>query len=190
MTGIVPAVLGALLLGALSTLGDFVWANWQVRHLAVYGVIHGMAIFLAIGLFLGALAGRPTAGAASGVIAGAAAAGSFYVMAPLLGYGAMFVSWILVWVALGLINLMLRARRPEKGSVSVAAGSLLAAGVGRGVAAAMLSGVAFYAVSGMWSPFNPEGWDYAEHFARWTVAYLPGFAALLVGRSGTKQTGS
>jgi hypothetical protein len=34
----------------------------------------------------------------------------------------------------------------------------------------------------MWMPFNPQAWaDYAEHFARWTVAYLPAFAALLVG---------
>jgi hypothetical protein len=28
-------------------------------------------------------------------------------------------------------------------------------------------------------PFDPRGWDYARHFVYWTVAYLPGFAALL-----------
>ena len=35
--------------------------------------------------------------------------------------------------------------------------------------------------SGIWRPFNPVGWDYAVHFAAWTIAYLPGFAALMVG---------
>ena len=42
-----------------------------------------------------------------------------------------------------------------------------------------VSCAAFYAVSGMWFPFNPAGWDYAVHFVSWTFAFLPGFAALL-----------
>jgi hypothetical protein len=168
----INAILGALAVAALSTLGDFVWANWQVRHFALYGVLHGMAIFLAIGLFLGALAARPMAGAIAGVVAGAAAAGSFYLLRPTLGYSAMFVSWILVWIALGVINARLQQ-----------SGSRLPELLGRGVAAALLSGAAFYAVSGMWFPFDPQGWDYAVHFASWTVAYLPGFAALLVRRT-------
>ena len=119
------------------------------------------------------------------MVAGAAAAGSFSVMRPLLGYAAMFASWILVWVALGVVNVFLRAPRPTGGigGVSVGAtGYLMSAGVGRGVAAALLSGLAFYAVSGMWFPFNPQGFvDDVEHFARWTLAFLPGFAALLIG---------
>jgi hypothetical protein len=48
------------------------------------------------------------------------------------------------------------------------------------LAAAFGSGVAFYAISGIWRPFDPVGWDYAVHAAAWTLAYLPGFAALLV----------
>jgi hypothetical protein len=174
------ALTGALILGALSTLGDFVWANWQVRHMAVYGVLHGVAIFLAIGLFLGMLAGRPLAGAIAGVLSGAAAAGSFYAMRPLLGYSAMFVSWILVWIALGFIDALLQVRRPPNAlMMAIPVPQVL----GRGVLAALTSGAAFYAVSGMWFPFNPQGWDYVEHFVRWTVAYLPGFAALLVRRT-------
>jgi hypothetical protein len=173
-----PAIAGALVLGALSTLGDFVWANWQVRHMAAYGVLHGMAIFLAIGLFLGAIAGRPVAGAIFGVLAGAAAAGSFYAMRPLLGYRAMFVAWILVWIALGVINARLQVRQAPTTRVGFVS---LPAVLVRGVLAALASGAAFYAVSGMWFPFDPQGWDYADHFARWTVAYVPGFAALLYG---------
>jgi hypothetical protein len=178
MRSIVNALLGALAIAALSTLGDFIWANWQVRHFVLYGVIHGMAIFLAIGLFLGALGGRPLAGAISGVVAGAAAAGSFYVIRPLLGYSAMFASWILVWVALGFINALLQRRPPGTLVTFISIPRVL----GRGVLAALTSGAAFYAVSGMWFPFNPQGWDYAVHFASWTFAYFPGFAALLVSK--------
>jgi len=177
------AVAGALLLAALSTLGDFVWANWRVRHLMLYGVLHGMAIFLAIGLVLGGRTGAPLLGGIAGVVAGAAAAGSFYLLAPLMGYSAMFASWVLVWIALGFISLWLTmraaARQSGAGSSSVTLGVLLTEGFGRGIVAALASGAAFYAVSGMWFPFNPAGWDYAVHFASWTVAFLPGFAALL-----------
>ncbi len=174
------AIVGALALAALSTLGDFVWANWRVRHLALYGVVHGMAIFMAIGFILGRHrgAGRGARGAVLGVIAGGLAAGSFYALRPLLGYSAMFASWMLVWVALGVIGAWL-SMPPHASGI---AGPLLRAALMRGLAAALLSGAAFYAVSGMWMPFNPRGWmDYAEHFVRWTVAFLPGFAALLVG---------
>jgi hypothetical protein len=38
----------------------------------------------------------------------------------------------------------------------------------------------FYAISGIWFPFNLHG-DYAVHFLYWTIAYFLGFAALLVG---------
>ncbi len=181
------AIAGALAVAAISTLGDFVWANWQVRHLAFYGVLHGMAIFMVIGFVLGVRQGmkRGAVGALLGVIAGALAAGSFYALRPLLGYSAMFASWVLVWIALGVIGTMLATP-----SGSIMAGLLLRRALTRGLAAALLSGAAFYAVSGMWMPFNPQGWgDYAEHFARWTVAYLPAFAALLVGAASPRRTG-
>ena len=41
------------------------------------------------------------------------------------------------------------------------------------------SGLGFYLISGIWRPFDPKGWDYAVHFLSWTIAYLPGFVALL-----------
>jgi hypothetical protein len=49
----------------------------------------------------------------------------------------------------------------------------------RSTLAATGSGLGFYAISGIWFPFDPHGWDYARHFVSWTIAYLPGFAALL-----------
>jgi hypothetical protein len=162
------ALVGALVLAAISTAGDFVWANWRVRHLAVYGVIHGVVMFLVAGYVLGARNGRGMPSAIGGVIAGIAGAASFYALRPLLGYSAMFLSWILVWVVLGYAS---------------------KAGVGRGVVAALRSGAAFYLVSGMWMPFNPSGpLDYAEHFVRWTIAFLPGFAVLTAAKSQTPNS--
>ena len=98
-----------------------------------------------------------------------------------MGYSAMFLSWVLVWIALGFINLWLAVARPCGNSAPAPAAHQVPVkeGLGRGVIAALASGAAFYAVSGMWFPFNPAGWDYAVHFASWTFAFLPGFAALL-----------
>ncbi len=50
----------------------------------------------------------------------------------------------------------------------------------RGLVAALTSGSAFYFVSGIWIPFNPAGLDYLFHFGAWTLAYTPGFAALML----------
>ncbi len=52
----------------------------------------------------------------------------------------------------------------------------------RGVIAMIGSGLGFYLISGIWRPFDPQGWDYAVHFLSWTVAYSAGFLALLSGR--------
>jgi hypothetical protein len=54
----------------------------------------------------------------------------------------------------------------------------------RGLGAAALSGVAFYGISGIWTNPAPGGPDYLRHFGSWTVAFLPGFAALLVEKGG------
>ena len=107
--GLAETMVGSLVIAAVSTTGDFIWPTWVPAHLAVYGFAHAAVLFLAIGLFLGAVASR-------------------------------------------------------------------------GAIAAVASGLGFYAISGIWRPFNPQGWDYAVHFGAWTVAYFPGFAALLIAR--------
>ena len=56
----------------------------------------------------------------------------------------------------------------------------------RGVLAMIGSGLGFYLISGIWRPFDPQGWDYAVHFLSWTIAYLPGFLALLHRRPLTQ----
>ena len=101
-----------------------------------------------------------------------AAAGGFYLLQPFIGYSGLFVMFVGLWVALGLLNGRVLQPGGPIGGVFV-----------RSVLAAIGSGLAFYAISGIWFPFRPHGWDYAIHFTYWTVAYLPGFAALLVRMS-------
>ena len=175
MTGIRAAITSSLIMAATSTAGDFIWATWISSHRAVYGMVHGILLFVVTGVVLGMPARRPAAGALAGALVGALAAGSFYVLAPFLGFSAMFVSWMGLWLALAVVNARLNARSARLPEVAA-----------RGAIAAVASGAAFYAISGIWRPFNPVGWDYAVHFAAWTIAFLPGFAALLVtARSGT-----
>ena len=53
-------------------------------------------------------------------------------------------------------------------------------GTARGVAAAVLSGVAFWAISGIWLSGSTRNPNYLVNFASWFVAFAPGFACLLL----------
>ena len=167
MGRLASAVRASVAIAALSTIGDFIWATWIPQHTMSLGISHGALLFAAVGLALGAQARRPVRGAVGGTVIGAAAAVSFYVIAPVAGYGAMFLAWFGIWIALAAMTG--RLHRWPGGWRAVAT---------RGVVAAAGSGLAFYAVSGIWRPFDPAGWDYAVHFAAWTLAFLPGFSAL------------
>lgn len=167
---LIATVAGSLLLAALSTAADFLWAHFALPHRVVYGLVHGSLIFLALGSYLGALRGRAARGAFGGLGIGLAAAAAFYVLASALGYAAMFVSWMAVW--LGFAALDARALRNVAGR----------GWLGRGGLAAFLSGLAFYAISGIWTRPPPDGPDYVVNFASWTVAFLPGLGALLLGK--------
>ena len=151
------AIIGTLLIAAVSTFGDFVWAGLNLRHRVVYGLAHGTILFLCMGAYFGSLQRNTVRGAIYGAAIGFASAGSFYLLAPFAGYSVMFAVWAFVWIALAFV-----------------AGAPLR----RGVLAMVGSGAGFYVISDIWRPFNPEGWDYALHFLSWTIAYLPGFLAL------------
>jgi hypothetical protein len=166
------AIGGALWAAALSTLGDWIWARFIPAHRPVYGLVHGTALCLGIGVYLGFLRGRAVRGALVGAAIGFAAAGGYYVLARFLGYAAMFVLWMALWMAFGLLVArgLHEPRQP-------AGGAWL-----RGGMAAIASGLAFYAISGIWTEHRAAGPDYPYNFACWTIAYLPGFAALLLRR--------
>jgi len=169
MKHVPEAIGGGLAMAAVSTLGDYVWATWIPSPRVSFGLAHGVLVFLCVGAYLGAVAGQTAKGAMAGPIVGLLAAASYYALAPVLGRSAMFAAWIALWVALGLVNARLR-RQP---------GGIRDALI-RSSVAAISSGIAFYLISGIWFPFDPQGWDYAVHFASWTFAYLPAFLALLV----------
>jgi hypothetical protein len=169
MSGPVAAVAGALALAALSTFFDFLWARFVSAHRMPLGLIHGTLLLLALGLYLGALRGHAARGALAGALVGLCAAASFYLLVPLLGYSAMFVSWMALWLGFAFLDARLR------GGVRAREAFI------RGLAAAAASGLAFYAISGIWTKPAPGGPSYAYHFLCWTIAFLPGFGALLFG---------
>lgn len=171
MHGLTTALLGALLLGLLSTAYDAIWAAWIPGHRAVYGLVHGMTLLSAVGLVLGWSARRPIAGLAGGAASGLAAAASFYAMAPVLRMSAMFPAWMLLWLLFAALDAYLHGRRIGSRATIV-----------RGLLAAALSGAAFWLISGIWLDRTHARPDYLWHFACWTFAYFPGFAALLARR--------
>ena len=97
------ALIGALVIAAVSTLGDFVWAGLHLRHRMVYGLAHGCLLFLCIGAYFGSLERQTLKGALYGAAIGLAAAGSFYLLAPMAGYSVMFFVWAFVWIALAFL---------------------------------------------------------------------------------------
>jgi len=164
------ALVGALVTAAVSTLGDYLWANVIPHRIALYGLAHGLVLFLTVGLCLGMPARKPVAGAIGGAVVGLSSAGLFYAIQPIVGYApAMFILFFGLWIELGLLTGRVLQQRDSMRAVLV-----------RSALAAIGSGLGFYAISGIWFPFNPHGWDYAIHFVYWTLAYLPGFTALLL----------
>ena len=97
------AIAGAFLIAAVSTMGDLVWAGLHLRHRVVYGLAHGAILFLCIGAYLGYLEKQTLKGAVYGAGIGLAAAGSFYLLAPVAGYSIMFFIWAFVWIALAFL---------------------------------------------------------------------------------------
>jgi hypothetical protein len=167
----IEALIGAVATAAVSTLGDYLWANVLPHGQPIYWFAHAVVLFATVGFCLGLPSRTPMAGAVGAAAIGCAATAGFYFLQPLMGYSAMFVLFVALWLGLGLLAGRVLQRRDTMKTVLV-----------RSVLAAVGSGLGFYAISGIWMPFNPHGWDYARHFVYWTLAYLPGFAALLVRR--------
>ena len=177
-SGLSSAVTGAAAIAALATIGDFIWAEMPLRHRVALGLAHGAILFMAIGAYLGYVQRAPLRGAIAGVCVGLLAAASFYLSAPLIGYSAMFIVWACIWLAIAILDgrIVRAAKRPW--------GEVLT----RGTLAMIGSGIGFYLISGIWRPFNPEGWDYLVHLVSWTFAFLPAFLALFVTRAKKGQT--
>ena len=164
------ALPAALLLGLVMTLGDFVWAALHLPHRTAYGIAHGAVMCLALGILIGRRTGRIAAGAMAGPLIGVLAALAFYALVPWLRYGAMFPAWMLFWILFAFLQHQL-SKRGKASHVAV-----------HGVAAAILSGVAFYLISGIWTGRTAGDPNYLVNLAAWTFAFLPGFIALFAER--------
>lgn len=165
------ALLSTIIVAAVATLGDWIWAAFLSRHLVVAGLVHGAILCLAMGAVLALPARRVLLGAGAGIAVGVAAAALFYLLAPMLGMRAMLPAWFALWVMLSAVTRSL-AVSPRSWPETVA----------RGVAAGLLSGAAFYLVAGMWTAWDPTRINYADHLARWAFAFAPGFLALQASR--------
>jgi hypothetical protein len=170
------ALAGAVVLGVLSTFYDFLWAHFEVRHKAINGVVHGMTLLSVAGLVLAWPMRRWQAGLLGGAVTGLFGAASFYAAYPLLGYlNALVAAWVVMWIAFSTLETQLRRERVGTEAAI------------RGLAAAALSGVAFYLVSGMWTDHSAPP-NYLRNVASWTFAFFPGFAALLWGRASPPRS--
>lgn len=157
-------------MAVVTTAGDYAWFAFGIRHTMTAGVIHGVVLLATLGAFLGSQSGRVGAGAAGGLGAGALGALAFYAMAPWLGVGAMFAAWSLMWIGLAALDAYVLRREGGTGWVV------------RGLIAAVAGGVAFYAVSGVWTE-HAENPNYLWHAVAWLIAWWPGLAALTFGRA-------
>ncbi len=170
--GLAHAVLGAAALGAVSTLGDWIWARYLRDGSIVAGVVHGAVIFLVLAAILAWAAGSRRAAVRllpSLPAAGVLLAAAFYPLARAIGYlGGLIVTWVVMWLVLAALQRWARGGGETPGRTAL-----------RGLLAAVGSGLAFWAISGVWTDPSPDP-SYLWRFACWTFAFLPGFLALLL----------
>ena len=98
------ALIGALVVAAVATAGDYIWYEYGVQHRMIAGIVHGVVLLTALGGVLGALAGRLAAGLPIGAVAGLAGALTYYAVAPVMRTGAMLVAWTTLWIVMALLG--------------------------------------------------------------------------------------
>lgn len=179
VNGLRATLVGTVVMAAVSTFADAFWAAAVPEHRAFYGLVHGGIVLSVLGLALAVLVGARSRllGALAGLLIGVVAAASFYVLYPLIGVAAMLVAWMGLWLAFAfLIDALAPAAAAESRPRTVT----------RAVVAAVLSGLGFWAISGIWLEGLDPGPLYLRNLLSWCVAFFPGFAALLVARPGVR----
>jgi hypothetical protein len=170
----IHALTASLALGAVMTLGDFAWSALHIQHRVAYGIVHGAVMCLCLGLAVGVRSRRCAVAALAGLVIGVIAAATFYALATVLGVGAMFPAWMLLWILFAVLQYRLQETE-TLGSALI-----------RGTLAALLSGVAFYLISGIWTRGGEP--DLARNLVSWSFAFLPGFVALFLRRVKDRPT--
>src|SRR5438093_13364481 len=104
------ALVGALVVAAVATIGDSIWYTYGVRHTLLAGFVHGALLLTAVGAVLGAASGRVVKGLPIGALAGIGGAASYYVLVAVMDrrpYGAAIPA---AWVVVGLTLAVVEAR--------------------------------------------------------------------------------
>ena len=172
--GILRALVAAIILAAISTLGDFLWAHHAIKHRMFAGILHGALLCLCLGVVLG-YGGKTLQsillGALGGLAVGILSAGGYYFLRPFIRFAAMIVAWMELWILAALLHRWVGAISENLKRTFL-----------RGILAAATSGLAFYAISGIWTKHSPGGPNYLYNLLCWTIAFLPGFLALFITR--------
>lgn len=175
MTGLRESLAATVVMAATSTFADAFWAAAIPEHRAVYGLVHGGLLLAVMGLVVAWATGggRNSFAALAGLLVGVLAAALFYVLFPLVGVIAMVVAWMALWVAFAFV-----------GNTAGSAAETTSRTVTRGVLAALIAGLGFWMISDIWLGAHDPGALYWRSFLYWCVAFLPGFAALVLWRNG------
>jgi len=170
-------ILGILFVAAVATIGDFIWYHFGIRQTILAGVVHGAALLMSVGAALGWSARHVATGVKMGLVAGVIGALSYYALVNGVGMmTAMIGAWAVVWIALAIGEGRM-LQQPRRRWLDV---------ITRGLVAAALSGVAFYAVSsGLWGRAPAGGRNYLLQYARWIVAWAPGIVTIAMPSRGT-----
>jgi hypothetical protein len=141
--------------------------------------VHGALLLTTVGAVLGAASGRVVRGLPVGALMGLGGAASYYVLVAVMDgatYGsAIPAAWVIMWLILATLDgRWLRA--PQRRTWAAVAG--------RGLAAALVSGVAFYLVMNLlWGRPPSGGRNYVVQFVAWAFAWAPGLLALTLGEA-------
>lgn len=168
-------LIGIIFVAVVATVGDYVWFEIGIRHQATAGALHGALLLGSVGLVLGWIAGRVVAGLLAGIAAGVGGAAAYYAMASAASarsdtFPAMVAAWAAVWLVLAACDgRLLRRHAPRSWSEILT----------RGILAAVLGGLAFYAVLNViWGAPPAAGRNYVLQFAAWMLAWAPGIVAI------------
>jgi hypothetical protein len=168
----IKILLGVLFVALVATAGDAVWYELGVRHRMIAGILHGAALLTAVGAVLGASAGRLVAGLPLGTAAGIGGALIYYAVVAVAGRRsdlmAMIVAWVSVWIILAFLDGLV-LRRGTRSTLEI---------VTRGLIAAVIGGLAFYAVLDVIWGSPGAGRHYGVQFLAWAVAWAPGIMAI------------
>jgi hypothetical protein len=173
LPGLKQVLTGVAIMAIVSALADAFWAAALPEHRTIYGLVHGAILLGAMGFVLARLVKSPRAllAGAGGLLVGVFCAALFYVLYALVGNAALLIAWMALWIAFAFLT-GFSAPRSETASRTIT----------RALAAAVLSGMAFWAVSGMWLGPHDPGPLYLRNLVYWAIAFLPGFAALMLWR--------